>query len=273
MTSKAESNGRNGQNGSNGFLEFRRLEVKYLVDRTRRTALTRDLQLLMRPDPHAGPTGAYMVRSLYFDTADYMAYHEKLAGTAQRHKLRMRAYGQDASQAKFVRLEVKSRYLNFIYKIARDVPREVYAQVERALAKRMLPPAELLENGTLPKEFFRLQRMYNMEPRIIVEYRRQAFERLEASRTRINLDDELWASRSVNLLGPLDSARPVLQRGHAILEIKVDGVMPKWVHMLISKYDLQAVALSKYCYATRSEARMSSVGRPEDLVPFRLEHA
>ena len=270
MTSKAESNVRNGHRG---MLEFQRLEIKYLVDRTRRTALMKDIEALMRPDAHAGPTGAYMVRSLYFDTADYMAYHQKLAGEAQRHKLRVRVYGQDPNQATFIRMEVKSRYLNFIYKIAKDVPRETYAGVERAFAQRLLPDAKLLDDGTLPKEFFRLQRLYNMEPRIIVEYRRQAFERMEVSRTRINVDDELRATRTLKLLEPLEGARPVMRSGHAILEIKMDGVMPGWVHMLISKYDLQDQALSKYCYAVRSEARMSSIPRPEELTPFRLEQA
>ena len=59
-------------------LFFDRLEVKYLIDRTTRTALTRDLAAFMRPDQHAGSGGGYRVRSLYFDTPDYMAYHEKI---------------------------------------------------------------------------------------------------------------------------------------------------------------------------------------------------
>jgi hypothetical protein len=63
-------------------LLFNRLEVKYLVDRSTRTALAQDLAAFMRPDIHAGPEGAYMVRSLYFDTPDYRAYSEKTDGVA-----------------------------------------------------------------------------------------------------------------------------------------------------------------------------------------------
>jgi len=262
------SNGHPTANGNKNGLEFRRLEMKYLVDRTRRTALTRVLAALMQPDRHASPDGFYTVRSLYFDTPDYMAYHQKLAGMAVRHKLRVRAYGVDVSQVPLVRMEVKSRYLNSIYKIAKDVPRDVYLEVERCLLRRTFPPLEYLEEGILPREFFRLQRQYNMEPKVIVEYRRQAFERVELTRTRVNFDDDLRASRGLTLFGPLRSARPILRPGHAILEIKVDGWLPDWVHRLIANYDLQDQALSKYCYAVRSEALLSVTERPEEPIPF-----
>lgn len=242
-------------------LFFDRLEVKYLIDRTTRTALTRDLVAFMRPDKHAGPGGSYLVRSLYFDTPDYMAYHQKMAGAAVRHKLRVRAYGEDPSQTPHVRLEVKSRYLSYIHKITLDVSREDYQQIECALKGRTLPPAHLLDDDSACKEFFRLQRQYNMEPKIIIQYRRQALERQEINRVRVNFDDELLATRNLDLLGPLPGARRLLQYGHAIFEIKVDRVMPYWLHTLIAKYDLQNQALSKYCYAVQSEGRYSSLGR------------
>jgi SPX domain protein involved in polyphosphate accumulation len=246
---------------SNQTLHFNRLEVKYLIDRTTRTALSRDLAAFMRPDIHAGPEGGYLVRSLYFDTIDYQVYQEKMAGAAVRHKLRIRAYGEDPSQTPHVRLEVKSRYLSYIKKITVDVSREDYGEIESALSRRTLPPAHLMNDGRVSKEFFRLQRLYNLEPRVIVQYRRQAFERMELNRVRVNFDDELLASRNLELLGPLRGARRLLNYGHAIFEIKVDNVMPYWLHTLIAKYNLQNEALSKYCYAVQSEAKFSAIGR------------
>lgn len=248
---------------SSRAIMLRRLELKYVVDRTTRTALARDLAALMCPDTHAGSDGVYLVRSLYFDTPDYMAYQEKLSGAAIRHKLRVRVYGQDLSQIPLIRLEVKSRYLNFVHKITADVPREDYREIECAFKQRTLPPARLLDNDGL-KEFFRLQRLYNMEPKIIVQYRRQAFERKEASRVRVSLDDELLATRHLDLFGPLCGARCLLQPGHAVFEIKVDGTLPYWLHLLISKYNLQNEAVSKYCYAVRGEGRFSATGREEE---------
>lgn len=240
---------------------FNRLEIKYIVDRTTRTALTRDLRAFMRPDAYAGEDGGYTVRSLYFDTADYMAYHEKMAGTAVRHKLRARAYGDDPGQTPHVRLEVKSRYLNYIKKITVDVDRDEYCDIQDCVQRRRLPIDFFKGHDDASQEFFRLQRQLNMEPVVLIQYRRQAFERREINRVRVNFDDELVATRNLNLLAPLHGARRLLQHGHAIFEIKVDNTLPYWLHTLISKYDLQNEAVSKYCYAVRSEARLSAIKR------------
>jgi hypothetical protein len=123
-----------------------------------------------------------------------------------------------------------------------------------------------MNDANVSKEFFRLQRQYNMSPKILIHYRRQAFERNEGSRVRANFDDELLATPNLDLLGPLKGARRLLQYGRAIFEIKVDEHLPYWLHQLISKYNLQSQAISKYCYAVRSEARMSASGRPEEYV-------
>lgn len=242
---------------------FNRIEIKYLVDRTTRTALTRDLAAFMRPDLHAGADGSYQVRSLYFDTHDYSAYYEKMAGEATRHKLRIRAYGEDPARAALVRLEVKSRYLSYVRKITVDVSREDYAAIECSLRRRLLPPADIMYGGEASREFFRIQKLYNMEPKILIQYRRQAFERVEINRTRVNFDDELLATRTLDLLGPLTAARSLLDHGHAIFEIKVDNVLPYWLHMLIAKYDLQNEAVSKYCYSIQSESRSPARGREQ----------
>ena len=92
-----------------GQMLTQRWEIKYLVNRTTRVALDRDLRALMPRDPFANGDGTYRVRSLYFDTPDYMAYHSKMAGDAVRHKIRARVYGEDPNVARGVRLEVKSR--------------------------------------------------------------------------------------------------------------------------------------------------------------------
>ncbi|MDX1412857.1 MAG: polyphosphate polymerase domain-containing protein [Candidatus Promineifilaceae bacterium] len=241
---------------------FNRLEVKYLVDRPTRTALNRDLQALMPPDKHAGPQGFYRVRSLYYDTPDYMAYQQKISGQAERHKLRIRAYGDDPGQSPLIRLEVKSRYVSFIYKVVVNLSRQEYLELECALKHRQVPH-QLLSNKDMSTEFVRLKHQYNFEPRILLQYRRQAYERVELNRVRVNFDDELVACRDLDILGPMRGARSLLRYGHSIFEIKVDNVLPYWLHQLISKYNLNNQAFSKFCYSVQSEARLSSVARPD----------
>jgi len=241
-----------------GQMLTQRWEVKYLVNRTTRVALDRDLRALMPRDPFANGDGTYRVRSLYFDTPDYMAYHSKMAGEAVRHKIRARLYGDDPALARGVRLEVKSRYNNTVHKIADDVSRDDYGEIWTALQKRCLPPPRILDAHPKLREFFRLQKMYNMEPKIIVQYRRHAYERLELSRVRVNFDDRILISRDTDLFGDLRTARRIMRYGHSVFEIKVDGGMPFWLHTLIGKYDLMNEAVSKFCYGVLSEARTSA---------------
>ena len=252
----------NGKPGS-GPLLMQRWEIKYVVDRTTRTALERDLNALMRPDAFAGNDGSYIVRSLYFDSPDYMAFHSKVSGEAVRHKLRARIYTDDPSQVEWVRLEVKSRILATIHKIACDVSREDWDEIWSALQARTLPRSEILDRHRGVMGFFRLQKQYSMEPKIMVQYRRTAWERQDLSRVRTNFDDDLIASRDLDLLGPLNNARRLLQYGNSVFEIKVDGVMPYWLHMLTDKYGLQNQAFSKFCNGIISEARKTAVIRDE----------
>lgn len=246
---------------SSRMILFQRMEIKYMLDRRTRTAITRDLRALMRPDAHTDQHGSYLVRSLYFDTFDFRAYHDKMAGAAERHKLRVRVYPDSAT---FVRFEVKSRYTAFIHKITVDLPISEYENVKPVIFNHALPPPHLLADKSVSKEFFRLQKQLNMFPKILVQYRREAYERNELNRVRVNFDDELMASRHFDLLGPLQAGRRLQNYNRCIFEIKVDGALPFWLHTLISKYDLQNQAISKYCYAVRSEAMFSATARTEE---------
>ena len=52
-----------------------RHELKYLISRSAAELLRRRLPHVMSRDPHAGPTGQYTIRSLYFDGFFGEAYH------------------------------------------------------------------------------------------------------------------------------------------------------------------------------------------------------
>jgi hypothetical protein len=241
-----------------------RVEIKYLVSRTTRTGLVRDLSAFLTPDTHADAQGFYGVRSLYLESPDYSAYHDKLAGLGVRHKLRARTYGADLEQASTVRLEIKSRYLQQIVKKVVDLPREQYAVVEAAMLRRILPPEEILSAFPGTREFFYRLKRHGMEPKILLQYRRQALERWDGGRIRVSIDDDLIATRNLELLGPLHGARRILEYGNAIVEFKLEGAMPFWLHTMIAKYELVDRAMSKFCSSVRSEARLSAAARGDD---------
>ena len=244
---------------------FQRIELKYYVSRSIRTALEKDLQAFIQPDAYTAKTGGYHIRSIYYDTPDMMTYHEKLSGNAKRHKLRVRVYGEDPTTTPFVRLEVKSRVNSTIHKTTVDVPNEDYPAVEDALHNHRALPEKFMHNKDVSQEFMRLKKQYNMIPQVLVQYQRKAYEKKGANRVRLTFDYALAGSRNLDLLGPLKGGREILRYGTSIFEIKVDGIMPFWLHKLICKYDLQNQAISKYCNCLRAFGHLSLRARENDL--------
>jgi hypothetical protein len=81
-----------------------RFEVKYLVATRTVPALVEEFAEYTKPDPHDHGDG-YKIASVYWDTADFRFFWEKIEGTKFRRKLRFRRY--DDQPPVFV--EVKQR--------------------------------------------------------------------------------------------------------------------------------------------------------------------
>ena len=82
-----------------------RHEYKYLISRADAELLKRRLPYIMERDPHAGPTGQYTIRSLYFDDFRNSAYYDKVDGVNYRAKYRIRFYNYDPSILKLEKKE------------------------------------------------------------------------------------------------------------------------------------------------------------------------
>jgi hypothetical protein len=78
------------------IITSRRFEAKYKISRYQYYQVKNALAPFMQLDPfsNAAPKNKYLVRSLYFDTADYQAYYEKINGDCNRVKFRIRAYSK-----------------------------------------------------------------------------------------------------------------------------------------------------------------------------------
>ena len=70
--------------------EYSRHELKYLITREQREQLAQVLPEYMELDTHGDDQGRYPISSLYYDTADYKAYWDKVEGHKFRRKVRVR---------------------------------------------------------------------------------------------------------------------------------------------------------------------------------------
>jgi len=232
---------------------FNRLEAKYIVHRATRTALTAALRPYMQLDPHAsGADGSYLLQSLYLDSPTRVAYTEKLDGVPRRIKLRLRVYDPGEGGDRPVFVEIKRKEGDFIFKQRTSVTRAEYAACFDG--PLFWPPR--LDDPVL-HEYTRLARARAMRPSVLVRYRRQAFTGRRDASIRVTFDDHVEALQTNDLFTTEHSPFNALPPEHSVLEIKLSGREPRWLHRLVCRHDLDRRAISKYLLCVRAAAKTS----------------
>ena len=110
-----------------------RHEYKFLISRADAELLKLRLPRIMERDPHAGDTGRYTIRSLYFDDVNAAAYYEKADGIDKRTKYRIRFYNYDSS---VIKLEKKEKLGNLTRKTAQTMIEDRGGKAAGSVSKR-----------------------------------------------------------------------------------------------------------------------------------------
>lgn len=220
-----------------------RHEHKIVISRSQYFVLAARMRALMRPDPHMPSEEGYFISSLYFDDAQESAYYEKLSGSAERKKYRLRIYNGDLSR---IRLECKYKAADRIDKRAALVGKDVYHAL---VCGEMRPLADL--DDPLCREVYGLGASRLLTPRVVVSYLREAYVH-PLSNTRITFDKQLragWTQEAMRSIWQHDV--PVFPTGEfpipdaVILEIKYDEYIPKFIADALGTGG-QVLAASKY---------------------------
>jgi len=208
-----------------------RHEYKYLISRASAQLLKCSLRHMMRPDPHAGRTGCYTIRSLYFDDPELSAYEEKVSGICHREKYRIRCYNYDMSRLK---LEKKEKHDTLTKKTAQTITEE---------QARLLQKGQLTQAQGLAQQLSKDRRL---QPMVLVDYDRTPFVH-SMGNTRITLDENL---RTRAFCGDLFASHcamlPVLEPEQVILEVKFDDFLPRHLAQVLQQVPKNNLAISKY---------------------------
>jgi hypothetical protein len=214
-----------------------RHEYKYLISAADAKLLKLRLKHIMEPDPHAGPTGRYTIRSLYFDDLRHSAYYEKADGICLRSKYRIRVYNYTLNT---IKLEKKEKLGNLTRKTAQTISRK------EAKALQSLCPPEELGQGTLAEELALKFRSEGIRPMVLVDYDRTPFICRDGN-TRITLDENLRTKPfCTNLVASPAAMIPVLDKGQVILEVKFDDFLPGYLADALRDIPKANLAISKF---------------------------
>ena len=215
-----------------------RHEYKYRLDARQAEILLVRTAGVLRPDPHAEADGAYLVRSLYFDTLENACLRDNLSGTDPRSKFRIRCYGHGAER---ISLEKKSKCRGMTRKESCLLSRE---ECENFLHGKI--PALRGDISETKKRLFTELLLRNLFPVTIVSYRRFPFV-YHPGNVRITFDRDITSSTDwKQFLDGSPVMRPVLSGDDCVLEVKWDELLPRHLKNLLALENLQWTAFSKY---------------------------
>ncbi len=215
-----------------------RHEVKFRLSPLSAAVLRSRLPAVMAYDAFNVDTcGKYRINSLYFDTPGDLAMEEKVSGISKREKFRLRYYNTDS---RVVHLEKKLKVDGLCDKLMACMSHD---ECQRLLDGDI---EWMLDSGQpLIRELYGRMRTQNLQPRVLVNYQREAFV-YPAGNVRITLDSDIRTGlRSVDFLNsyiPLTDTQP---QGFALLEVKFDAYLPRVIADII-QIGSQETAFSKF---------------------------
>lgn len=226
---------------------FSRYEYKYILPIRRVDRFVAEIEPYVEPDRHSGD-GGYRVYSVYWDSPDLRYFWEKVEGLKDRRKVRFRSY--EAGGEIFV--EIKQRTDRTIQKRRVRWPAH---RVRTVLGWDDDPEtSEEASDDPVASEVLGLRHRHRLRPRMAVQYRRRAlFARLEPD-LRITFDTRVqYSRRHLELDRPFACGSYLMDPRLAVLEIKFDDRVPKWLIRAVQRHELRLERLSKYCRAVDLE--------------------
>jgi hypothetical protein len=225
---------------------FLRYEFKYILNDDLKQAVESELLHFMQLDPFVErfENKKYLVRSLYFDDPFYTFYHEKTDGLMHRQKFRIRTYSIKYDENVPIMLELKGRYNNFVYKNRTEIAHnslivaDTFKLTDNIIKK---------QNNNVLNQFTYDRFKKNINPVMLIDYQRRAYQSKYDYEFRITFDGELYGTHSKKLFPKDKIKQRKIIDGYTIMEVKFRKHVPPWFHRIMIKYQLKRVSISKYC--------------------------
>ena len=215
-----------------------RHELKYEVTSAQLQLLKNRINHLIPPDKHAGPTGAYTIRSLYFDDQYDRCQRENEDGTDPREKFRIRIYNHSSDR---ITLECKRKERGKTHKTSCPLTLE-----QTKLLMEGKPIGDIASQPPLLQKLTVQMLTRRLKPVVIVEYERIPYV-YKNGNVRITLDTNISSSSAVCcFLDAQIPKRPVLPAGQQLLEVKYDEYLPDFIYRNLQLHSLRQTAFSKY---------------------------
>ncbi len=226
---------------------FKRVEMKYLLEKEEMDALMEYMRDKMCPDPHGDAT----IRNIYYDTDSFLLVRRSIEKPAYKEKLRVRSYTASSMEDP-VFVELKKKCKKVVYKRRIHIPQE---QAIRFLAGEDLTQDELSDSrgkskpadAQIAREIKYFRNMYKtLKPVVYLSYDRQAYYGKDDDSFRMTFDTNICYRKERLNLSEEPGGISLIDPGQALLEVKISGGMPMWLSAYLSDKKLFKASFSKY---------------------------
>lgn len=225
--------------------EFKRMEIKYIIDRATFKALQEELQVHLVADQYAHS----IISNVYFDSEDYQLIKDSLNHRHGSEKIRMRTYDPKPNKHSQVFLEIKKKDLIGEEEVGRKFrltsnPISIYNYVKHGLADSTISEEKVGQELSLLRE-----RYQELLPKMYIHYRRYSMKGIEDPKIRVTFDRDIrYRDYDVNLSSD-HHGQPLLDDDKMIMEVKVKNGLPAWMEEIFDRFNLVSQPFSKYANA------------------------
>lgn len=221
---------------------FKRVELKFLLNRGQLNALLPDMEKYMQPDKYCQNGQWYSIFNVYYDTHDNALIRTSLSKPYHKEKLRMRSYTSPVSENDKVFLELKKKTGGIVHKRRAVLTlREATAFLE---GKRPAPGGYMNEQVLDELDYF--LRCNPVRPAAYIRYDRIAFFGKNDKNFRITFDSNIRTRREKVGLEQGDFGTPLLEKDSFLMEIKITGALPLWLADRLAELKIYKTRFSKY---------------------------
>jgi hypothetical protein len=248
-----------------------RYEFKYIVSVDMLDELREAIRPYVKLDAYAEgmPNHEYTVRSIYFDSAHFDYYYEKIDGYKIRKKIRIRGYNEQKGNDT-VFMEIKRKYKEPMEKSREKLAFDVMKRLVAGEGSKSYGdvPDDHGVNGA-GKFLYHVFRN-NLKPVVLVIYEREAFIDRFKPDIRLTFDKNL-RSIAYPTMDDLYSEENVAyaNKGNFVFEVKFNDHFPGWLRPIAGQFGLLRQSASKYVFCIDSH-HLTESSKKADM--FRLKH-
>ncbi len=220
---------------------FNRVEMKYVLDKQQMKGIMDAAGDRLTEDEYAEST----IRSIYFDTEDFVMARRSIDKPVYKEKLRLRSYSP-AKESDTVFMEIKKKYDGVVYKRRTGV---AYSEaLEWMEGQRRMRPSTQIEC-----EIDYLSRRYgHLVPQMLITYDRLAMKGSSDDSFRITFDSNVKARTDDVDLGSDIGGMDLIREGNVLMEVKSNGGIPFWMTDFLCENRIYPTSFSKYGSAYRN---------------------